>query len=42
MSKAPINFELIDSKSLAYLNAFVDARIAIAKEEGGNKDLCKS
>lgn len=33
MSKAPINFELIDSKSLAYLNAFVDARIAIAKED---------
>ena len=33
MSKAPINFESIDSKSLAYLNAFVAARIAIAKED---------
>jgi len=33
MSKAPINFESIDSKSLAYLNAFVTARIAIAKED---------
>ena len=33
MSNAPINFDLIDSKSLAYLNAFVDARIAIAKED---------
>jgi len=33
MSKAPINFESIDSKSRAYLNAFVAARIAIAKED---------
>jgi len=33
MSKAPINFESIDGKSLAYLNAFVAARIAIAKED---------
>ena len=33
MSKAPINFESIDSKSLAYLNAFVVARIPIAKED---------
>lgn len=33
MSKAPINFESLDSKSLAYLNAFVAARIAIAKED---------
>lgn len=33
MSKAPINFESINSKSLAYLNAFVAARIAIAKED---------
>lgn len=37
MSKAPINFESIDSKSLAYLNAFVAARIAIAKEEQRHK-----
>jgi len=33
MSKASINFVSIDSKSLAYLNAFVAARIAIAKED---------
>lgn len=33
MSKTPINFEAIDGKSLAYLNAFVTARIAIAKED---------
>lgn len=33
MSKASVNFESIDSKSLAYLNAFIAARIAIAKED---------
>lgn len=33
MSKTPINFEEINSKSLAFLNAFVTARIAIAKED---------
>jgi len=41
MSKAPINFESIDSKSLAYLNAFVAARIAIAKEDIRHKTESK-
>lgn len=33
MSKAPINFKSINSKSFTYLNAFVAARIAIARED---------
>ena len=33
MSKAPIKFELMDRKALLYLNDFVAARIAIAKED---------
>lgn len=41
MSKTPINFETIDSKSLAYLNAFVTARISIAKEDQRHKDVIK-
>lgn len=41
MSKTPINFETINSKSLAYLNAFVAARISIAIEDQRHKDVIK-
>lgn len=42
MSKVPIDFESIDSKSLAFLNAFVAVRIAIAKEDMRHKAEMKS
>ena len=38
MSKAAINYNKIDVKSLSYLKDFMDARIAIAKEDIRHKD----
>ena len=41
MSKAPIKFELMDRKALLYLNDFVAARIAIAKEDMRHREEMK-
>lgn len=41
MSKAPINFNSINTDSLGYLQNFADARIAIAKEDQRHKEVLK-